>query len=94
MLRITLEPRDTHPVTTLRLEGQLTGPWVDEFASACQHAVDGISTSSLVVDMTGVRFVDTAGVRLLRALAAGHATLVNCSAFVSEQLKEAGDGHS
>ena len=41
-----------------------------------------------------VRVVDAEGVRLLRALMAGHATLVNCSACVSEQLKEAGHGHS
>ena len=41
-----------------------------------------------------VRVVDAEGMRLLRELAAGQATLVNCSTFVSEQLNEAGDGHS
>ena len=94
MLRITLQPPNPHRVSTLRLEGQLTGPWVDELASACRQALDGTTASSLVVDMTNVRFVDAEGVRLLRALAAGQTTLVNCSTFVSEQLKEAGDGHS
>ena len=93
MLRITHEP-DRPQGRTLRLEGQLTGPWVDELASACQQAMEGAGASSLIVDMTGVRFVDAEGVRLLRALAAGQTTLVNCSTFVSEQLKEAGDGHS
>ena len=41
-----------------------------------------------------VRSVDAESLRLLRARTAGRATLVNCSTFVSEQLKEAGDGHS
>ena len=94
MLRITLEPQDLHGVTTLRLEGQLTGPWVDELASACEHEMDEAGSPSLVMDMTGVRFVDAEGLRLLRALAARQVTLVNCSMFVLEQLKEAGDGHS
>ena len=94
MLRITLEPRELHGVTALRLEGRLTDPCVDELALACQQAMDGTAASSLGVDMTGVRVVDAEGVRRLRALTAGHATRVNCSACVSEQLKEAGDGHS
>ena len=93
MLRITHEP-DRPQGRALRVEGQLTGPWVDELAFACQQAMDGTTGSSLVVDMTDVRFVDAEGVRLLRALAAGQTTLVNCSKFVLEQLKEAGDGHS
>ncbi|MFB3817389.1 MAG: hypothetical protein ACE147_06985 [Candidatus Methylomirabilales bacterium] len=70
----------------LRLAGQVIGPWVDELRRACHGTLGGI----LTLDLEDVSFADPAGVELLRALHDRGARLVNCSAFVAEQLKAGG----
>ena len=83
MLKIEVgEQRGTR--VTLRLEGQMVGPWVDEVGRACEpFLVDG---RVLVLDFSRVSFVDRAGVALCRRLRQGRATLQNCSPFVKEQI--------
>lgn len=95
MLRITggltadnvSEDRD--PVL-LRLEGQVTGPWVEELRRVCNEVINqnGHGAHPLVLDLTNVFFIDADGVALFRYLAAHRVTLTNCSVFVAEQLKE------
>lgn len=70
---------------TLRLEGRLIGPWVEELRLACAHARRG--ERKVTVDMAGVAFVDRAGIALLRELADHDTRLSSCSPFVAEQLK-------
>jgi anti-anti-sigma regulatory factor len=71
--------------TTLALEGQLVGPWVEELRLTCLGAL-GASTD-LTLDLARVSFVDRAGIEMLRTLADHHTRLSNCSPFVAEQLK-------
>jgi anti-anti-sigma factor len=87
MLRIS---RDAFgdDVARLRLEGQVTGPWVEELRGACSQATNGTrGMAGLVLDLSGVSFIDSEGVGLFRDLAALGVTCVNCSPFAAEQLK-------
>jgi hypothetical protein len=70
----------------LRVEGRLTGAWVEELRGACDlHALSaGIR---LTLDLADVSFADAAGIELLRELRIRMVTLLNPSSLVAEQLK-------
>ena len=74
----------------LRLEGQVTGQWVEELRRVCDEALcdNGRPAHPLVLDLADVHFIDADGLALFRELAARHVTLTNGSLFVTEQLKE------
>lgn len=61
MLRITTHSK--HAVTTLKLEGRLAGPWVEEL-DRCWRTVAGTQQDH-VVDLSGVTFIDPVGKALL-----------------------------
>ena len=66
MLRITVV-ESSEIAVTLRVEGRITGPWVEELRTVCN-----VHTSSddvqLSLDLADIAFVDTAGVSLLKEL--------------------------
>jgi ABC-type transporter Mla MlaB component len=64
MLRITLE--NAANAATFRLEGKLTGPWVDEFARSWHDFRDRAPSTPLTVDLCKVSFIDSEGKKLLR----------------------------
>jgi anti-anti-sigma regulatory factor len=70
----------------LRVEGRLTGRWVEELRRTCDlHALsDGIR---LILDLADVSFADAAGIELLKELRIRLVTLLNPSSLVAEQLK-------
>lgn len=83
MLKIVLT--ETAPETsTLTLEGQAIGPWVDELRRSCEAVL--ATGRRLHLDLDAVSFVDLRGVELLLRLRSGPVTLLNCSRFVAEQL--------
>jgi ABC-type transporter Mla MlaB component len=67
MLKITGQ-RDAGPDSmSLRLEGKLAGPWVEELNSYwCQMSLN--QQSCAVIDLTGVMFIDANGKALLTKL--------------------------
>ena len=71
----------------LALEGWLVGPWVDELRKESEQQLSEAKT--LRLDLAKVLFVEPRGVALLRELADRQVECVNCSAFLSQQLKEA-----
>ena len=84
MLKISgLELKDHAP--TLRLEGQVIGPWVEELRGVCERLL--AQGQPLTLDLAGVSFLDRDGITLLRGLAARHVALINRSPFVAEQLR-------
>jgi anti-anti-sigma regulatory factor len=87
MLRITAVAR-MNQVCTLRLEGQMIGPWVKQLERSCGEA--RTNGAQLVLDLVGVSFIDNEGLVLLRSLTDGAVILINPSHFVAEQLKGAG----
>jgi len=78
---------DSDQAIQLQLEGKLVGPWVDELQRLSDEALSHQKAVSL--DLERVWFVDSHGVTLLRDLARRKVSQVNCSQFVSQQLKEA-----
>lgn len=64
MLRITVLTRSDK--TVLKVEGKLTGPWVGELQRCWGMALDGHPRERIVIDLTNVTFVDTAGKELIR----------------------------
>lgn len=93
MLRITrVRPANANSDgPLLRLEGQVTGPWVEELRRVCNETIslNGHGSHPLVLDLTDVSFIDTGGVALFRELTSRRVSWTNCSMFVAEQLKEA-----
>ena len=86
MLRISIIHRADEGMQ-FQLEGRLIGPWVEELRRLSDQALSQQKTVSL--DLQKVWFVDLQGVDLLRYLAKKQVTQINCSPFVSQQLKEA-----
>lgn len=62
MLKIT--PSTTQDSTRLTLEGRLAGPWVEELERVWREIKDSVK-DSLVVDLTGVTFIEQDGKTLL-----------------------------
>lgn len=85
MLRITVVESSSGAVR-LRVEGRLTGRWVEELRRTCdlQGLSDGIR---LTLDLSDVSFADAAGIELLKELRIGLITLLSPSSLVAEQLK-------
>jgi ABC-type transporter Mla MlaB component len=71
----------------LGLEGWLVGPWLDELRKASEQQLS--EAKALRLDLAKVLFVDPRGVALLGELADRRVEYVNCSTFLSQQLKEA-----
>ncbi len=85
MLKISIVS-DSGQAIQFQLEGNLVGPWVEELQRLSDEALSHHKTVSL--DLEKVWFVDLHGVTLLHDLARRQVSQVNCSQFVSQQLKE------
>ena len=86
MLKISIAS-DSDQAIQFQLEGKLVGPWVEELQRLSDEALSLQKAVSL--DLEKVWFVDSRGVTLLRDLAKRQVSELNCSQFVSQQLKEA-----
>jgi ABC-type transporter Mla MlaB component len=84
MLRITrLVGNDS--VDTLKLEGKLQGPWVNEAHDA--YALSVAHASCTCLDLSGLTFADGKGAALLRELIRSGAQVVGCSSYIAELLR-------
>jgi len=66
MLRITLQ--ENEKVQTIKLEGKIAGPWVEEFNRSWQSLEPLPSSRELQLDLREVAFVDAKGRELLRKI--------------------------
>ena len=86
MLRISwIEGGASDSIGTLKLEGKLLGPWVDELSRVCGDPC--LCPSSLRLDLTAVTFIDSSGVKLVNDLSLQGATVVGSSGFIAELLR-------
>ena len=72
--------------TVLKLEGKLLAPWIEELCGACARAE--ARGGRVGLDLSDVSYVDEAGTKSLRSLARRGASLIGCSAFVAELLRD------
>jgi hypothetical protein len=89
MLRITVVESSKIAVT-LRVEGRITGPWVEELRTACNVHTEADDVL-LSLELGDVSFADAAGIALLKELRSCGVGLVHATPFLAEQLK---DGNS
>jgi hypothetical protein len=71
-------------VRTIKLEGEILGPWVDSVRDACTDR--GGQPGCLCLDLAAVTYVDAAGAALLGDLIREGITVAACSSFVRELL--------
>lgn len=86
MLRITVQ-YDSNAVV-LKLEGRLTGPWVDELSKAWTSSTKIADGQSVNVELSGVSFVDTKGRDLLLRMRRESVVLKGASGFLQQLLKD------
>jgi hypothetical protein len=86
MLRITIVESSKIAVT-LRIEGRITGPWVEELRTACNvhTSPDDVQLS---LELADISFADAAGIALLRELRTRGVDLIRVTPYLAEQLKE------
>ena len=86
MLRITVV-ESSKTAVTLRVEGRITGLWVEELRTACNlHTFSDEVRLSL--ELADISFADAAGIALLRELRNGGVGLIGTTPFLTEQLKD------
>jgi ABC-type transporter Mla MlaB component len=86
MLRITVV-ESSRVAVILRVEGRITGPWVEELRTACNvHTFPDHVQLSL--DLADISFTDTAGIALLRELRSRGVGFSRTTPFLAEQLKD------
>ena len=84
MMRIT-RVAGTDGVARLHIEGRLAGVEVSELAASCEAYL--AARLPLLLDLSGVTFVDAEGLRLLQAAGRRGAALTGCSPFLGEMLR-------
>ena len=84
MLRISRDNSNDGSVT-LRLEGELSGPWINETSRLCEGII--ATGQRLRIDLADVTFADRTGVELLGNLRTRQAMLDRCSPFLTAQLQ-------
>jgi hypothetical protein len=86
MLRITVV-ESSRIAVTLRVEGRITGPWVEELRKACNvpNFPDDVQLS---LELADISFADAAGIELLKELGNRGVGLIRTTLFLAEQLKD------
>ena len=85
MLRITVV-ESSKTAATLRVEGRITGPWVEELRTACNlHTFS--DEVQLSLELGDISYADAAGIALLRELRNCGVCLTGTTPFLTEQLK-------
>jgi outer membrane protein TolC/ABC-type transporter Mla MlaB component len=86
MLRITTTDIDEKVI--IKLEGKLSGPWVEEFERCWRMSTDISKKRQLVVDLSGVTFVDPAGKKVLCSISSEGAQLVGSGLMPKSLIDE------
>ena len=85
MLRITVVESSASSVT-LRVEGRVAGPWVEELRKTCNlHTVP--DPVQVILELEDVSFADAAGVACLKELQEQGVGLFRVSPFLTELFK-------
>jgi anti-anti-sigma regulatory factor len=66
VLRITVE--ENPEAIVLKLEGRLTGPWVEELDRVWEQTAPALHARKLSLDLRETTFADAGGIRILQAI--------------------------
>jgi len=86
MLRVTTDVQVGQ--AKLKLEGKLCGPWVEEFRRCWTATRETYANHALVVDLSGLTFVDGPGKELLRTIDHEGARLEGAGLFARSLVEE------
>jgi anti-anti-sigma regulatory factor len=86
MFRITTQ--NVPGAMTIKLEGKLAGPWVQEAEACLQHTLASPHQPSLRFDLTGVTLIDAAGKAFLASAHARGAQLTACGCLMRAIVAE------
>jgi len=86
MLRVTVEHADTH--VSLRLEGALKGPWVDELKRCWLTLVNATPKKPVRVDLTAVGFVASEGKDLITKMVDAGVQLITAGPMMKALVEE------
>ena len=84
MLKISQAGTPNQSVT-LKLEGRVVGPWVEELRRICEPFLT--EDRALRLDLAEVSYVDAEGIATLNSFKTRGVRLKNCSPFVEQQIK-------
>lgn len=84
MLRITIQPSSNG--TTLKLEGKVSGPWVQDLERFWQRVRENALHRPVRVDMTSVLLVDWDGSRVLKGMQEDGAELMGEDSFIKSMI--------
>lgn len=84
MLRIT-EISDDGEEIVMKLEGKVIGVWVDDLKRVCLFHRDERGRA-VVLDFSGVTFVEARGLGMLKDLKGDRVRIINCSPFINSLL--------
>lgn len=84
MLRIT-ETSEDEKTVTLRLDGKMAGTLVADLEQLCLRHRDE-KGKAVVLDFSGVTFIDNKGLRMLKKIKDNRIMIVNYSLFIETLL--------
>jgi anti-anti-sigma regulatory factor len=73
---------------SLKLEGSLSGPWVEELRKAWSAGAESPQNPEVTLDLSDINFVDEAGRDLLMKIRETGAVLRGASPFIREVLDQ------
>jgi anti-anti-sigma regulatory factor len=86
MLRITVEPE--RELTTIRLEGRLTGPWVRELERVWLEESGKTAGDKITLDLSDLTAIDDAGRYLLTVMQRDGAYFVATTPLMRSLIEE------
>ncbi|MGE5445264.1 MAG: STAS domain-containing protein [Ignavibacteriales bacterium] len=81
----TTEISEDEKTVTLRLDGKLVHAWVSNLEMLCLHYKDE-KNKTVVLDFSGVNFIDNEGLRMLENIKDEKVKIINCSLFIQKLL--------
>jgi outer membrane protein TolC len=86
MLRVTTKVEEEKGRVTLKLEGKLAGPWVDEFERCWRSTRE--KWQNVIVELAGVTFIDSKGKCLLASIHGQGAKLTGTGLMTKSIIEE------
>ena len=85
MLKMTAV-RENEQTITLKLEGRIVGPWVEELEKECEKCL--LKKNCLILDLSEVSYIDERGINTIRGFLGPRIQSVGGSLFLEGLMKE------